>query len=69
MVTVKANMGERTMWLPANGGTETPYITRTGHRVLYMWNRATGEHDWYIFALDQFVGQDIERQIQFGIVF
>lgn len=31
-------------WTPACGGTETPFVTRSGKRVLYCWNRATGKH-------------------------
>ena len=33
-------------WLPACNGTETPYYTRSGRRVLYCWNPATGEHGY-----------------------
>lgn len=31
-------------WIPANGGTETPFTTRTNDRVLYCFNPATGKH-------------------------
>ena len=31
-------------WVPACGGTETPFNTRNGHRLQYLWNKATGEH-------------------------
>jgi hypothetical protein len=31
-------------WVPACGGTETPFWTRTGRRLLYCWQQSTGRH-------------------------
>ena len=31
-------------WIPACGGTEQPFITRTGMKLQYLWNTTTGEH-------------------------
>lgn len=31
-------------WYPASGGTETPFVTRTGKRLLYVWQPSTGQH-------------------------
>ncbi len=31
-------------WIPACGGTEQPFDTRSGKRLLYCWNPATGAH-------------------------
>jgi hypothetical protein len=31
-------------WLPANGGTETPFTSRSGIRMLYCWQPSTGHH-------------------------
>jgi len=31
-------------WFPASNGTETPFVTRTGHRLLYCWQPSTGKH-------------------------
>lgn len=31
-------------WVPANGGTETPFVTRTRRRLLYVWQPSTGNH-------------------------
>ncbi len=36
----------RGRWVPASGGTEEPYKTRSGIRVLYCWHTGTGEHAW-----------------------
>jgi hypothetical protein len=35
---------ENGAWVPGCGGTEVPFITRTGHRVLYCWQPSTGRH-------------------------
>ena len=45
-------------WVPACGGTETPFTTRTGRRLLYMWNSSTGEHAYYDVASDIFLSND-----------
>ena len=31
-------------WFPASGGTETPFMTRNGRRLLYVWQPSTGAH-------------------------
>lgn len=31
-------------WLSACGGTETPFISRSGKRLLYCWQPSTGKH-------------------------
>lgn len=45
-------------WIPACGGTETPFTTRTGRRLLYMWNPTTGEHAYYDVINDVFLSAD-----------
>ena len=34
---------EQGTWVPACGGTETPFRMR-GYKLLYVWQRATGRH-------------------------
>ena len=46
---------EDVYWRPANGGTETPYKTRGGITVLYMFNLLTGKHAWYDVDHDVFL--------------
>lgn len=46
------------VWLPANNGTEIPFFTRSGRRLLYCWQPSTGKHayldcDSDIFLSDQ----------------
>jgi hypothetical protein len=31
-------------WFPANGGTEKPFRSRSGIRMLYCWQPSTGRH-------------------------
>lgn len=31
-------------WVPACGGTETVFTSRSGIRMLYCWNKTTGDH-------------------------
>ena len=45
-------------WVPAWGGTETTFTTRTGRRLLYMWNASTGEHAYYDVVSDIFLSSD-----------
>jgi hypothetical protein len=45
-------------WVPACGGTETPFTTRMGRRLLWMWNSATGEHAYYDVTNDVFLSAD-----------
>ena len=34
----------RDQWVPACGGTETPFKSRSGITMLYCWNPATRDH-------------------------
>ncbi len=31
-------------WYPANNGSETPFLTRSGVRLLYCYQPSTGKH-------------------------
>jgi hypothetical protein len=42
-------------WQPACGGTETPFKTRTGRTLHYLWNRSTGVHAYYDVDRDLFL--------------
>jgi len=35
---------EQGAWIPACGGTEVPFNTRSGRRLLYCWQPTTGRH-------------------------
>jgi hypothetical protein len=38
---------EQGIWIPACGGTETPFMTRSGRRLQYLWQPSTGRHAYY----------------------
>jgi hypothetical protein len=51
----KADQGS---WVPACGGTEVPFYTRGGVKLLYCWQPSTGRHayldcDQDLFLTDQ----------------
>lgn len=31
-------------WIPANGGSESPFISRSGKKLLYVWDVYSGDH-------------------------
>lgn len=39
-----ARITQADRWVPACGGKETPFRTRTGRRLLYCWNAFTNSH-------------------------
>jgi len=40
-------------WVPANGGTETPFVSRSGRRLLYVWNPKQGRHAYLDTGTDR----------------
>lgn len=44
ILEARRKKAEQGNWLPAAGGTETPFRTRTGRRLLYCWQPSTGRH-------------------------
>ena len=49
-------------WVPANGGTETPFTTRTGRRLLYCWQPSTGRHAYLDCATDLVLTDEEARE-------
>ena len=45
-------------WIPACGGTEQPFNTRTGRRLLYCWNPGTGQHAYLDVQTDIILTND-----------
>ena len=39
-------------WIPACGGTEQPFTSRTGRRLLYCWQPSTGRHAYLDLGSD-----------------
>jgi len=49
---------ERGSWFPASGGTEVPFVTRGGFRLLYMFQPSTRTHAHLDLDRDMFVGDE-----------
>lgn len=45
-------------WFPANGGTEVPFTTRSGHRLLYVWQPRSGRHAYLNLGTDLIIPDD-----------
>jgi hypothetical protein len=45
-------------WVPACGGTETPFTTRNVFRVLYLFDTTTGEHAYLHLRRDMILTTD-----------
>jgi hypothetical protein len=52
---------EQGNWFPASGGTETPFVTRTGKRLLYCWQPSTGRHAYLDLDNDLFLSDEEVR--------
>ena len=44
MIQARTEKAQQGNWVPANGGTETPFLTRSGRTLLYCWQATTGRH-------------------------
>ena len=49
------------VWVPANGGTETPFDTRTGRKLLYVWDCRNGGHAYLDCQTDLILTDDEAR--------
>lgn len=45
-------------WVPACNGTEVPFITRTGLRLLYCWQPSSGRHAYLNCDTDMIMTDD-----------
>jgi hypothetical protein len=65
MLDAKQKKAEQGPWLPACGGTEVPFKTRTGMTLLYCWQPSTGRHA-YINVDTDLVLTDEEAWLALG---
>jgi hypothetical protein len=49
-------------WFPACGGTETPFTTQTGSRLLYCYQPRTGRHAYLDLGSDIILTDEEARQ-------
>lgn len=45
-------------WVPACGGTEQPFTTRSGYRLQYLWQPSTGRHAYINLDTDIILTDD-----------
>lgn len=55
---VQSGQTRPNQWLPACGGTETPFTSRSGRRLQYMWNPAMGVHAYLDCHTDMILTDD-----------
>lgn len=48
-------------WFPASNGTEMPFTSRSGKRLLYVWQPSTGHHAYLDLGSDVILS-DAEAQ-------
>jgi len=58
---------EQGNWFPACGGTEQPFVTRRGFRLLYCWQPSTGRHA-YVNLDSDIVLSDEEAMLALGVL-
>ena len=54
---------EQGNWVPACGGTEVPFMTRSGVRLLYCWQQSTGRHAYLNCETDLIISDEEARMI------
>lgn len=54
----EASIANQENWIPACGGTEKPFRSRSGKTLLYCWNPKTGEHAYLDCGSDIFLTND-----------
>jgi len=52
---------EQGNWVPACNGTEKPFVSRSGHRLLYCWQQSTGRHAYINLDTDILLSDDEAR--------
>jgi len=50
--------GNKDTWVPACDGTETPFVTRTGRRLLWCYNPKQGKHAYLDLGTDTLLTDD-----------
>ncbi len=66
MLDAKQKKAEQGDWVAACGGTEVPFVTRTGARLLYVYQASTGRHAYLDLGSD-FILTDEEANSKLGM--
>lgn len=65
VLDLRALVASQGRWVPACGGTETPFTTRSGARLLYCWQPSTGKHA-YLNVETDLILSDEEAEMLMG---
>lgn len=57
-----ARIRQADRWVPACGGTEEPFNTRSGRRLLYCWNPCRSAHAYLDVGTDIILSDAEARQ-------
>lgn len=63
LLVAKQLADEQGNWQPASGGTEEPFTTRGGRRLLYCWQPTTGRHAYLDLDTDLILSNEEAQQV------
>ena len=66
MLLERAKKAEQGNWYPASSGTETPFHSRSGRRLLYCYQPSTGKHA-YLDCDTDIILTDEEASLALGL--
>jgi hypothetical protein len=66
ILAARQKEAEQGDWIPACGGTEVPFVSRSGIRMLYVFQPSTGKHAYLNLDTD-IIMTDAEAQAALGI--
>lgn len=66
LLQYKKKTDEQGDWVPACAGTEKPFDTKTGRKLLYCWQPKTGKHA-YLDCKTDLILTDEEAALALGM--
>jgi hypothetical protein len=66
ILEARQQKAEQGHWVPACGGTEVPFWTRGGRRLLYCWQPSTGKHAYVDVQTDLILSNE-DAQLALGL--
>lgn len=58
MLDDQRRKAEQGNWVPASGGSEKPFYTRSGRRLQYLWQPSTGRHAYIDVDTDMLLSDE-----------
>ena len=59
MTTFESERIHSDNWFPACGGTEVPFVSRSGRRLLYCWQPSSGRHAYLDLDSDLILSDEV----------